>query len=201
MCFAGLVVIARSPHPIPSRTRPLNSSAPMVLRLKAWKSRSLPGLPSTCAITGHLSSSDANARSAFACSLRVWLAHRLFQSAAPFSTLRGCADDWWRGRDASPARCRRRSREDGQGKIPGPQWPGILARGGACPARPQRTQVMRGRAKKDTGLAIAWIIGAGWSSPVARQAHNLKVAGSNPAPATKFPKEYSRLRASRTVGL
>ena len=24
---------------------------------------------------------------------------------------------------------------------------------------------------------------AGWSSPVARQAHNLKVAGSNPAPA------------------
>src|SRR5579872_1174145 len=27
---------------------------------------------------------------------------------------------------------------------------------------------------------------AGWSSPVARQAHNLKAAGSNPAPATKF---------------
>ena len=25
---------------------------------------------------------------------------------------------------------------------------------------------------------------AGWSSPVARQAHNLKVAGSNPVPAT-----------------
>ena len=29
-------------------------------------------------------------------------------------------------------------------------------------------------------------LGAGWSSPVARQAHNLKVAGSNPAPATNF---------------
>ena len=28
--------------------------------------------------------------------------------------------------------------------------------------------------------------GAGWSSPVTRQAHNLKVAGSNPARATKF---------------
>ena len=27
---------------------------------------------------------------------------------------------------------------------------------------------------------------AGWSSLVARQAHNLKVAGSNPAPATKL---------------
>ncbi len=28
--------------------------------------------------------------------------------------------------------------------------------------------------------------GAGWSSPVARQAHNLKVTGSNPVPATIF---------------
>lgn len=27
---------------------------------------------------------------------------------------------------------------------------------------------------------------AGWSSPVARQAHNLKVTGSNPVPATKL---------------
>ena len=27
--------------------------------------------------------------------------------------------------------------------------------------------------------------GAGWSSPVARQAHNLKVVGSNPTPATR----------------
>ena len=30
------------------------------------------------------------------------------------------------------------------------------------------------------------LINAGWSSPVARQAHNLKVVGSNPTPATKF---------------
>jgi hypothetical protein len=29
---------------------------------------------------------------------------------------------------------------------------------------------------------------AGWSSPVARQAHNLKVVSSNLAPATKIPK-------------
>ena len=29
---------------------------------------------------------------------------------------------------------------------------------------------------------------AGWSSPVARQAHNLKVTGSNPVPATKSDK-------------
>ena len=29
---------------------------------------------------------------------------------------------------------------------------------------------------------------AGWSSPVARQAHNLKVTGSNPVPATNNPE-------------
>ncbi len=31
---------------------------------------------------------------------------------------------------------------------------------------------------------------AGWSSPVARQAHNLKVVGSNPTPATIFFSSY-----------
>src|SRR5579884_626076 len=36
------------------------------------------------------------------------------------------------------------------------------------------------------------LCGAGWSSPVARQAHNLKVAGSNPAPATN---RIARFRA------
>src|SRR6185295_10956866 len=30
------------------------------------------------------------------------------------------------------------------------------------------------------------MVDAGWSSPVARWAHNPKVAGSNPAPATNF---------------
>ena len=34
------------------------------------------------------------------------------------------------------------------------------------------------------GLKNTAAINAGWSSLVARQAHNLKVAGSNPAPAT-----------------
>jgi hypothetical protein len=34
---------------------------------------------------------------------------------------------------------------------------------------------------------------AGWSSPVARQAHNLKVIGSNPIPATKLMKNPSNL--------
>ena len=33
---------------------------------------------------------------------------------------------------------------------------------------------------------------AGWSSLVARQAHNLKVAGSNPAPAPKIHNPTKR---------
>ena len=36
-------------------------------------------------------------------------------------------------------------------------------------------------------------IAAGWSSPVARQAHNLKAAGSNPAPATKLRSKNKAL--------
>ena len=32
---------------------------------------------------------------------------------------------------------------------------------------------------------------AGWSSPVARQAHNLKVVGSNPTPATNLISKTS----------
>ena len=50
--------------------------------------------------------------------------------------------------------------------------------------------------------------GAGWSSPVARQAHNLKAAGSNPAPATKITaldqyvtgRPKGRLFAFQTAG-
>jgi hypothetical protein len=34
---------------------------------------------------------------------------------------------------------------------------------------------------------------AGWSSPVARQAHNLKVRGSNPLPATNFNPALGRV--------
>ena len=34
---------------------------------------------------------------------------------------------------------------------------------------------------------------AGWSSPVARQAHNLKVTGSNPVPATNKSPQVERL--------
>ena len=45
------------------------------------------------------------------------------------------------------------------------------------------------------------LIDAGWSSPVAREAHNLEVVGSNPAPAT-FCKSCRNLELSYlpTVG-
>ena len=36
--------------------------------------------------------------------------------------------------------------------------------------------------------------GAGWSSSVARRAHNPKVVGSNPAPATKGKTSFKRMR-------
>ena len=41
----------------------------------------------------------------------------------------------------------------------------------------------------DSTLAVQQ--NAGWSSPVARQAHNLKVTGSNPVPATNEGRDES----------
>ena len=45
----------------------------------------------------------------------------------------------------------------------------------------------------------AYMTRAGWSSPVARQAHNLKVVGSNPTPATN-PLKYPPKRRVFFVG-
>ena len=42
---------------------------------------------------------------------------------------------------------------------------------------------------------------AGWSSPVARQAHNLKVVGSNPTPATKLFNKINDLYERFVDGL
>ena len=42
---------------------------------------------------------------------------------------------------------------------------------------------------------------AGWSSLVARQAHNLKVVGSNPTPATKSIRVIKRLCAALRGGV
>ena len=91
----------------------------MVLRLKAWESRSSPGLPN--------------------------LGHASLDAPRDIIT-----------NNASGA-CRRALIED----------------------PPQSFRP----ASRANVLAMA-TLSAGWSSPVARQAHNLKVAGSNPAPAT-----------------
>ena len=57
---------------------------------------------------------------------------------------------------------------------PGPPNPQLSL----APSRPQRAEIRTV---------------AGWSSPVARQAHNLKVVGSNPTPATKSLRSYNKL--------
>ena len=45
-----------------------------------------------------------------------------------------------------------------------------------------------------------WALGAGWSSPVARQAHNLKVPGSNPGPATNTTHEARQAQEQSAPG-
>ena len=49
--FVDLVVIAERLHTIPFRTRKLRAPAPMVLCLKAWESRTLPGLQNVKALS------------------------------------------------------------------------------------------------------------------------------------------------------
>ena len=46
-----------------------------------------------------------------------------------------------------------------------------------------------------TRTNFRFVLVAGWSSPVARQAHNLKAAGSNPAPATKHSQKTKNITA------
>ena len=116
---------AKRSDPIPSRTRPSNASAPMVLCLKTWESRSSPGLQCT---TMPLLRSHPNS------------SHR----------------------------------------------------------RGFRRISLGGFAERKS------VTDAGWSSPVARQAHNLKVVSSNLAPATKsyLPKGVARILSKRrTVSL
>ncbi len=54
-----------------------------------------------------------------------------------------------------------------------------------CRNRPRLTKPhQKRRSANSRGKPGQQITVAGWSSPVAREAHNLEVAGSNPAPAT-----------------
>ena len=130
--LSGLVVIAAAKLPIPSRTRPISATTPMVLRLKTWESRSPPNL-----------TSDRN----------------LSQTISRQSVARHQAQN----QPEKPVAAGSSKRPNAKGNCP-QQWPNPKAR--AAPADQRSKSV------------------AGWSSPVARQAHNLKVTGSNPVPAT-----------------
>ena len=69
-----------------------------------------------------------------------------------------------------------------------PKNPGFPGRSSTTRARSPQAQQTAPAPRTLTGHATRASrqpqYDAGWSSPVARQAHNLKVAGSNPAPAT-----------------
>ena len=144
LSFAGLVAVARSLNPIPSRTRPLNSSAPMVLCLKTWESRSSPGLPRTISCQGQYPAKDRPSD----------LSHRNSPTG--------------RRPPHHPPR------------IPSSSQPPGPAKAG------HRKPFQRGTPPGTAPYDNTQHHDAGWSSPVARQAHNLKAAGSNPAPATNL---------------
>lgn len=65
-----------------------------------------------------------------------------------------------------------------------PDLPGEDSQAGGCRRRRLRPQI---------GIA-------GWSSPVAREAHNLEVAGSNPVPATTFKDPLTAANSKRSAG-
>src|SRR6266404_429967 len=63
--------------------------------------------------------------------------------------------------------------------------PGLPIRGQKPKARNQKHKNLF-QCQSPSGFGLLASVDAGWSSPVARQAHNLKVRGSNPLPATTF---------------
>ena len=107
----------------------------------------------------------------------------------PASFSISCASlTWWLLRGG----CTRSHSEHGR-ETPLRQWYFVSRRG-----RVGRCQVC----KTQQYLLFKTTHNAGWSSPVARQAHNLKAAGSNPAPATnetcnRFQSASSSARMAR----
>ncbi len=187
LCSAGLVVLAGGLNPIPFRTRPLNPPAPMVLHLKMRESRSLPGLQSTVKIRSNSFVIERQTRPNTS-SRTLLLTHspttavRAFVSACvvtahmrPFCWSRlapRLAECICRNRDSCSRSCRTRRPR--------------TRRRHAQPAKSETPRKFADEADtRHTSSQITDIpTFAGWSSPVARQAHNLKVVSSNLAPAT-----------------
>ena len=115
-----------------------------------------------------------------------------------------------RSRPSSPGdRPRRGAAAAGQGQVrPGRRGPAPGGHGAVGPADGAGSPARRpGRAARsadpDLGPAAhpcnVLFTDAGWSSSVARWAHNPEVAGSNPAPATKFQARRSLISEPESI--
>ncbi len=139
----------------------------MVLRLKTRESRSLPGLQnaqSTASLHDVRPLPDPGP-----------ILRTLGAGPSPFGAPRR-ARPGRRDNRANPGRARpRRSRRHPSPAVPRRKTPG--------PTGPRRKRPGRNPARHPD---------AGWSSPVARQAHNLKVVSSNLAPATNIPQNFQK---------
>lgn len=114
--------------------------------------------------------------------LSAFIADLSARKTTSFSNL--CSSPtWWLWRSG----CTRSHSELGRETLQR-QWYFVLRHG-----RVGRCQVCQEHKSNHLLKYIQNTHSAGWSSPVARQAHNLKAAGSNPAPATKFPRKYINL--------
>ncbi len=150
----------------------------MVLRLKTRESRSLPGL--------------LMAKQSIFSTQKGPRAHNEAAHNAAFLL--------YRPKDEKLASTRLTSH--------GPKPKLLVTRGGAARSAYHRStgsmtsrpHLVRHRLTSLPGTSARLLGDAGWSSPVARQAHNLKAAGSNPAPATNLspsPKKPKSLPSTQ----
>ena len=115
---------------------------------------------------------------------RISLAAPAKSKIEPASQAQSCAlPTWWFWRGG----CTRSHSEHGR-ETPQRRWYFVSRRGRVgrcqvCKTQEKQKHLLKHAAAKSQKTPQA-TNNAGWSSPVARQAHNLKAAGSNPAPAT-----------------
>ncbi len=147
----------------------------MVLHLKVWESRSLPGLQSADNKISLQRSMRSRPHRA-----SPWPPRRRLDRAARSRACLRCA----RNSRPKPAQSSRQAKTQIGAVSIVVQHP--------CRPKGQRPENAQNKyvpghnmALEETKVPSNTKVDAGWSSPVARQAHNLKVAGSNPAPATK----------------
>ena len=141
----------------------------MVLRLKTRESRSLPGLPNATRMRPKLKS----------------FGKLHAKTKMIFSTInkRPLADPKGRSQSGLSALQNTKSSKEGSRLWSGASLTGDKSPSAICSGSTRHSPAVTQSRQTSKRFAL----GAGWSSPVARQAHNLKAAGSNPAPATNLP--------------